>query len=175
MLSHYRRIVNAVAHAVSAATKGHMRVSMTMGPTATAALDPDCLGADAEFDAPPEELAGADVCPAGPEGLTGAPADGLPVPEGAAPEAEGDPAEVPPVDALAMDPPDALELPLEVELKVGGGTAVEGSTSAPFPIPTVCPSDVFSVCVAGVEEPSVPAIVKRVVQVMSSVAPETNW
>jgi hypothetical protein len=46
MLSHHRRIVNAMADAVNAATNGHMRVSRTMGPTATAALDPDVWGAE---------------------------------------------------------------------------------------------------------------------------------
>jgi len=73
------------------------------------------------------------------------------------------------VDAELVDPDTALELELELELppvvwKLGGPIAVEGSTSAPVPYATVCPSD-CSVCCAGVELPSAAAIVKRPVQV----------
>jgi len=164
MYVHHRRIVNAVAHAVSAATNGHTRVSRTIGPTATAALDPDCLGADAEFDGPLDW--GTDVLAAPlPEDLFEpalAPAPALApdgVPEGAF-EAELDP----PADAddplAALEP--LVEPPVEVPLKVGGGTAVEGSASAPVPKKTVCPL-ACSDCVALVVEPSAPAMVKRVV------------
>jgi len=158
MLSHHRKIVNAMADAVSAAANGHMRVSRAIGPTATAALVPDVWGAEDEIEAS-LDLEGVVERVNEPVGVVAAD----PVDKGA-PEAELDPVD--------LGPADALELP--VELKVGGGVAVDGSTSAPVPNATVCPFD-CSVSVAGVEEPSAPAIVKRVVQVKLPVPAAVNW
>jgi hypothetical protein len=152
MLSHHRRIVNAMADAVNAATNGHMRVSRTMGPTATAALDPDVWGAE-EADDGSLDLVAVDERVKDEAGLVAADA----ILEG---ESEAE---------LDWD-----ELELSVELKVGGGVADEGSASAPVPNATVCPFD-CSVSVAGVEELSAPAIVKRVVQVKLLVPAAVNW
>jgi hypothetical protein len=170
MLNHHRRIVNAEAHAVSATTNGHTRASRTIGPTA---LDPDGEGVaeEEEFDGALD--LGADVWPAVPEGFCEALFDEAPegapegVPEGAL-EAELGSADA---ELAPLEPP----VVLLVVSKVGGPTAVEGSTSAPLPNPTVVPSDAFSVCVGWVVEPSAPAMVNRVVQVTLGVPPEVNW
>jgi len=152
ILSHHKRIVNAIADAVNAATNGHMRVSRTIGPTATAALDPDVWGAE-DADDGSLDLVAVDERVNDEAGLVAAD-----------PVLEGEP--------VAESDPDALEL--SVELKVGGGVAEDGSTSAPVPNGTVCPFD-CSVSVAGVEELSAPVIVKRVVQVKLAVPAAVNW
>jgi len=120
MLAYHKRIVNARAEAVSAVTNGQTRVSKAIGPTAIAALDSEFWGAEPEtdglldlagLDEPLDDLEGVlgvfDVD----EGVTGAELDEL---DGPDPDAE-------------------VELSVVVESKVGAATAVEGSTSAPFP------------------------------------------
>jgi len=114
-----------MAHAVSAATNGQMRVSM--GPTATAALEPDCEGEGAEefaalFDLAGEEGTTDDLdVPDVPDGVEAVPL-GFEGALGAEAEAELDPV-VPELEVVVV----------LVASKVGGGTAVEGSTSAPVP------------------------------------------
>jgi len=113
-----------MAHAVSAATNGQMRVSM--GPTATAALEPDCEGEGVEefaalFDLAGEEGTADDLdVPDVPDGVEAVPL-GFEGALGAEAEAELDPV-VPELEVVVLEVP-----------KVGGGTAVEGSTSAPVP------------------------------------------
>jgi len=117
-----------MAHAVSAATNGQMRVSM--GPTATAALEPDCEGEGAEefaalFDLAGEEGTADDLdvpdVPDVPDGVEAVPL-GFEGALGAEAETELDPV-VPELEVVVV----------LVASKVGGGTAVEGSTSAPVP------------------------------------------
>jgi len=50
VVHYYKRIVKAMADAVSAARTGHMRVSTASGPTASAALLPDGCAAPTAAD-----------------------------------------------------------------------------------------------------------------------------
>lgn len=65
-------------------------------------------------------------------------------------------------------------MPLALPLHVGAAVALEGSASAPVPKLMGCPSN-CAVCVAGVVEPSVPAMENRPVQVMLEAVQDENW
>lgn len=157
-----------MADAVSAATMGHTRMSIATGRTA--ALEPDGCGGDDELAAlspwglermlDREGFAVGVVAAAEAEGTLGTLGKGALEPAAEAPEVS--------TPATEFDPED------DVALKAGGGVAEEGSTSAPMPHLTVCPSD-CSVSVAGVLEPSAAAMVNRVVQVTLLVPGAVNW
>lgn len=57
----------------------------------------------------------------------------------------------------------------------GGGRAVEGSARAPMPQGMFSPVPGCLALAGGTEEPSVAAIVKRVVQVLTGLPGEVNW
>jgi len=158
---HHRRIVNAMADALSAARTGHMRVSTASGPTASAALVPEACAAPLTPE--PEVEPDAFVLPDGvEEGVVERVRDG---------EAEGVvAASVWALPELAPEAPEATEEPEHV----GAATAVDGSVSAPVPKATGCPLN-CSVCAAGVLEPSAPAMVNRPVHWTTVVAQDVNW